>query len=457
MKLLRSFIAIVFCSLTAISIGCSNEEPLSLESENSSESSSTNPDKRTPEEAIRLAIDSYNAFYGDSELSSRSSKGLIDFSSSPVKIISSNPMSRATASDTCLYVINFADDNGFAIIAANRNVSPLIGISDSGNYDSDMETENSGLAYYLGRAKEYLSNLNEPSISTLDITVERDDRVQVKEWEDSTFSINIPRRVNNSWAPGITKKTDDELILSTSDNNPTGCKFSTYNCGEGVIAIAHSLLYFAYPSKINATSHPKDASAESTPVFYPNWQNISRHRKNFTSTYAYSCTKDEKEACHEQIATLCRAIGNLSECQKYGTLKNPPIVTSLDGITKAIIALGFHTRPWAPFQNTTRLSDSREIIVVNGWITDIAETSHFWIIDGEKKFTARHHYATKEWGQSWKETITATYSKDLVHINWGKGGKGNGWYEKGPFIPNDSPTTEYLDPFFTVISLPNNL
>ena len=79
--------------------------------------------------------------------------------------------------------------------------------------------------------------------------------------------------------------------------------------------------------------------------------------------------------------------------------------------------------------------------------------SHYWIIDGQKKFTARHHNPTKEGSKPWVDIITDTYSRDMFHINWSVGGNGDGWYEKGPFY-SDFSNEQYLNVQYTEISLP---
>lgn len=42
---------------------------------------------------------------------------------------------------------------------------------------------------------------------------------------------------------------------------------------------------------------------------------------------------------------------------------------------------------------------------------------------------------------------------DIFHINWSVGGKGDGWYEKGPFY-SDFSNEQYLNVQYTEISLP---
>lgn len=52
-------------------------------------------------------------------------------------IISTQTLSvptKASSQDTILYVFNFSDKRGFSIVAADRNIPPLLAITESGHY-----------------------------------------------------------------------------------------------------------------------------------------------------------------------------------------------------------------------------------------------------------------------------------------------------------------------------------
>lgn len=458
------FIVTVYVTVTLIVACNQNVEPPITTLDNQRETIA-NSSKRSPAEAIKVAQEAYGAFFGENP-SSR-----IDDEDSSLFIISSNSKYNSrSATDTCLYVVNFGNEKGFAIVAADRAASSVMGISDNGHYNPDTPEENPGVEYYIGRTIEYLNSYvasNPAPQDAIIISGPDDPKMQVKEWEDTTFEINIPRRVNNSWLPGLKYSTSPGSTLEVSDlpNNPTGYYYSKYWCGEAVIAIAHTLLYFSYPTTIMATWHPLEPSTKTTPAFNPDWDKMKRHRRYTSSGSVEDCTElnpcspNDNDECHTQIALLCRAIGNLTSSTYYGTQKLAIMVCDLTNVYDTYQALGFHVQPWREFGDDTSLYNplptiSRSILLLNGLkATDIGEMSHYWIIDGQKKFTARHHYSTKEGAKPWVDIITATYSRDMFHINWSVGGNGDGWYEKGPFY-SDFSNEQYLNVQYTEISLP---
>lgn len=414
-------ISITLCCIATILSCCSTEEPFSIENKNSSETPSVNLGKRTPTEAIQLAIDSYNALYGE-DSSSRSSKGLIDISTSPIKTISSNPTSRATIPDTCLYVVNFANDGGFAIIAADRNCDDVLAVTESGHYDPEAGTDNPGLQIFMERAVGYASEMAERNsvaaspIETLP-TPQGIDLTQHKEYDDTFYTTNIPMMVRTAWGQG--NGLDD-------DNFPEGSLFKENGlCGCATIAIAMAIAYLEYPAVIGATS--------DTQSFSPDWKNIKLNKAYKSETYIYPCSPGRDHPYHKQISQLCRAIGNMGNAVQHGTIGNGSTSMYTNDIITALGKLGFNVTRWTDFkQFMCPPAYANAITIVTGVSTTNPQVGHCWIIDGEKGGNIRHHYATKTGSQPWVDTILWTRPMgDMIHMNWGWYGSGNGWFSKG--------------------------
>lgn len=105
----KKFLLHIMCM--ALLAGCSENELLS-DSAFTTQSTST---LRTMDEAIDIAQHA-TSLLDDCTPSSRSIGRTIDLSS-PVHVIR-GIKSRATAADTLMYVINYADNQGFAIVSA---------------------------------------------------------------------------------------------------------------------------------------------------------------------------------------------------------------------------------------------------------------------------------------------------------------------------------------------------
>ena len=58
-----------------------------------------------------------------------------------VQYLSSNKNSRSQNDDTLLYVINYVDNKGFAVVSANPNTEGLIAVTEKGTYSSTSLTD----------------------------------------------------------------------------------------------------------------------------------------------------------------------------------------------------------------------------------------------------------------------------------------------------------------------------
>ena len=60
----------------------------------------------------------------------------------------SRPGTRALGGDTLLYLVNYADDAGFALLSADKRLRPIYAISDEGSMSFSDTTYNKGLAIF---------------------------------------------------------------------------------------------------------------------------------------------------------------------------------------------------------------------------------------------------------------------------------------------------------------------
>ena len=74
----------------------------------------------------------------------------------------SRPGTRALGGDTLLYLVNYADDAGFALLSADSRLRPIYAISDEGSMSFSDTTYNKGLALFASGVEAELASL--PSI-----------------------------------------------------------------------------------------------------------------------------------------------------------------------------------------------------------------------------------------------------------------------------------------------------
>lgn len=99
------------------------------------------------EEASYQALQLYSELFGE-KVKSYGTPGIKDVTavtnSTDTKSGDSNSL------DTTLYVVNFSDNSGYAILMADRrSQTPIIGIADKGNLSTNEIPENSNLCAYL--------------------------------------------------------------------------------------------------------------------------------------------------------------------------------------------------------------------------------------------------------------------------------------------------------------------
>ena len=109
---------------------------------------------RSQNEAISIAEKAYSAF--NVEKSSRAGHA-ITATVSDVQVVKGRS-SRGVANDTLLYVVNFEDEKGYAIVSPSLTTEPLLGIADEGTFDLSKANANPNFSYYLECASEYVSN-----------------------------------------------------------------------------------------------------------------------------------------------------------------------------------------------------------------------------------------------------------------------------------------------------------
>lgn len=124
--------------------------------------------------SLNDALKSADKIMADISLVSET-RGSLNRRIASVQIVGDNKKSltrgAVTETDTMLYLVNYADDQGFALLSADWRTKPVYAISDEGNLDLADTTFNQGLALFLENARaDYisstssLSNYERPSI-----------------------------------------------------------------------------------------------------------------------------------------------------------------------------------------------------------------------------------------------------------------------------------------------------
>ncbi len=114
---------------------------------------------RTPDEVIEIALQAAESFFNNPEdPQSRANSRRSVSSSLQVKVKYSDVASRSGESTPLYYVVNFDNEEGFAIVAANDSIDPIIAVTEQGCYYPGEPTEIAGFNDFMNGVESYLSS-----------------------------------------------------------------------------------------------------------------------------------------------------------------------------------------------------------------------------------------------------------------------------------------------------------
>lgn len=283
---MKSFKFFLITALVSImSSGCSSDEPLVSIKQNE-DIVKFNLNKRTPQEAIKL-VNSLSS--GDNTFSRSGESKVID--KDALKVIY-NTTSRSESSDTLIYAVNYADNQGFVLVSANKSTEPILAIVDEGTFNEDRPKDNEPFEMFLNQAKNYAisgkidSTLINRPIKPEDLTMA---------WKTDTIEnyYCTDPLIKGKWNQGWPAN-------KYTPNSVAGCT---------PLAVAQAMSYVRPFNQLNLT-FPEKGNKTITPL---DWDAISNHTSTlFTSyenTHFYECNASDE--AHEQIACLVREIGNV--------------------------------------------------------------------------------------------------------------------------------------------------
>ena len=320
-------------------------------------------------------------------------------------------------SDTLMYIINYEDNQGFAVVSANRATGALLAVTESGEYSSGNMVENPGFNDYIERAKAYIRYTNS--------TILKHPGLNNPEVPEATIVISaISPLIQTHWGQG----------------EPAGDYCSNRKSGCAALAIAQIMGYYKYPTSISLTFPEAD-----TTVQVLTWDSLYLHKlsdlyhnlpSDFPNNY---CTATDSASVHRAIGRLCRQLGHRMN-STYNT--NPLISTStyIDSIIPCLNTYNYACSNWLPYDSACSkqpLEDGHPLIVTGSFKHQFpTDPYHAWIIDG---------YATASVDRFLLNGDTE-HINDLYypHINWGWDGYYDGFYLENVF-DFEIVNKDYLD------------
>lgn len=408
-------LAAVFLPMAVISLcSCSQEEPVASVQEPTSENIE-NPLTRSPQEAVAIAEQAWQEFYGSDASASRSfSAPLIDLSR-PVEVVRGIKSRGASDADTLMYVVNFTDDAGFAIVAAPRNKEALLAVTSQGHYYPESMPDEElipGFEIWLNNARSIIRDSS--TIITPIPNPEIIGKLEQKEWEDTLQRLMVEPQVSIVWGQGDTIPTDLHKF-------PEGYLFKNGLAGCATIALAQVCSFFQQPTYINWSGLNQGER------FNLDWSQMLRHRSRFIPTSiseASRCWETDKTGTHQMVAQFCRCIANWTDADDSSPGRTSTNKNNTLSVLKKLLP-GKSIQGWTDFKpNTYPLNN--QIWLMLG---ESPDGGHAWICDGTHYIMAMHYFATRENAtQPWNIIQRTQYTTLFIHYNWGWYGHSNGWY-----------------------------
>lgn len=397
------YVALMLCSFFIIT-GCNNEDVFNTPME----------DKELKTDFSRDIVDvmgiANKAINIVEKASTRSNTAKRVIDPTAIHCVTSPNTRNSEISDTLLYIVNYADDKGFAIISGDKRAEGLLGVVEQGNYDGSTNTyaENLGFTTFMDKAKSYVA-----SVSGGPVINDKPEWIVLSKTEyDTIYSNKIDPLVGVRWGQtGIEGKY--------APNGVAGCSN---------IAMGQIMSYFHYPYNISIT-YP-GASVNS---LYLNWTAINSHE---VVHFYQGC--QATETAHESISQLIRQLGYLNE----SVYKSEPKATSTyDSKVRISFAnLGYTVSPNLISYNNesleNTLKDGKLLYMRGSHISETDTVGHAWVVDGVCKYTIRATTWEKALNElTWKYVSEYSYSSEYLHYNWGWDGNCNGYFLLSIFSP----------------------
>lgn len=323
--------------------------------------------------------------------------------------------SKDTDSDSLIYVFNFADNQGFAIVSADDRIqSQVLAFVDEGSLEENIDDP--GMSIFLENLESYAEN----SIS--DFEKCKDSLKNIAEANYVVLeNVNPATRASYSTSVTITKvseKTKDPLLAVTWGQGSPYNRFTPIEeCGRtptGCVATATAQImsYWKFPKAIGSYTFEWDKMTESPEINENNQVNIAQLMfiAGLGSGVDYDCggSSAKTENAYNWLETIGYKKGFSSE------FYNGYVITALD-MNCPLLANGKRNK-------TTVLG-----ININ------YSGGHCWVIDGYKCIKNKIEYKTIDNATGAYVSAVSYSDTYFLHNNWGWEGYGNGYFLSGVF------------------------
>lgn len=336
--------------------------------------------------------------------------------------------SAASGVEDLLYIVNFEDDAGYAILGADDRLAPVYAITDEGHLTSEEwlyavsatpeEAEADGeLVFPLQMVAQAAAAGVGGPISGIGgigsdgpggwITPPPSGLLRIERSEDRRVGFYLPPQIPVTLHQGY-------------PCNALCPVKSGKHCLAGCTAIALTQILLANYHKHESIIE----SIKGTPI---DWSKIE---KTFTNKKLLESDKLEKKPLTpeaQEVAKLVREVGRLLKID-YGLSSSGAWNQRLEDVLEQLHYQGVHDWAYQFSKVSQMLLERKMTTVVSGKNTVGTKKRHAFNLDGwlEREWTDTYYYINGH-------TSEVINKDQLIHCNFGWGGKCNGYYHYGAF------------------------
>lgn len=382
---------------------CSEQEEQESISLQLSQKSNTNI--RTYQEALEIAQQSIKMI--DSQIPTRSKYNNREIDLTNIKVFKATGLTRGlfNGNDTLIYIFNFENNEGFALVSASKSGDALLAVTEKGHCEPDVPSDIEGFNLFIEMAKDYVvksletpyTEPNNSSISINSVTI-RDFHSQVSPLLSVKWGQNYP---------------EGELC----PNGLSGCTNT---------ALAQVMSYYSFPTSIPITYDDSNSNLTL------NWIAMKEH------SYHNSGTTCNNPSAHTQISKLLRQLGHLNQSEYYYNMTSTsvwPLFQTYPLYHTIKDSLGYEGVTMTNYNDEyvrNQLS-SGHLLLISGGAQTNGNNRHTWVLDGYRYDDVLIYVYMKIGNDKWHLSETIEYVNNYMHFNWGWNGQNNGYFDSGVF------------------------
>ena len=418
---IKTFFLSICLPVLVITSGCGNDRMDDIKVPDTDTGISASGKIRTVDEAVEIAGQAAELFGRRSEVS----RSHLSASSARVHVVGSAKSRSGEPSDTLLYVVDYGDNAGFAVISAPYGTEALLAVTEKGDFGSMETIQNPGFQYYMDAARSYAAaatSLNAGGSAII-----------------TPAEYTIYQFVNDEIEP--------KVKVEWGQRYPEGIFCPNGICGCVQTALAQIFSYFEEPLELNLTYPERELSKISL-----QWDDLKKHIRStdygddYYGSHMAMC--DATEQSHIGLGILCRELGHRNsaiymdfETLVFGdqiprrTCRDILINHQVDEIENYISADDFY-------------NGLKEGIAYFSGSSSENAVGHAWVADGGRVVGKKIYYYSnyEKDPETGKDVLlrvvdnTSTY----FHFNWGWNGYCNGYFDAGVFAVDKG--AEYDNP-----------